>query len=241
MSYSPFLWLRSRLGFLSRKPHHIIRRHQAIFPVALLGAGFLLLVIFLADKTIQNRTESAHSSDLIQVPDLDVAVILGCSEYLSNGRKNLYFSHRIAAALELYDNGRCRTFLVSGDNGRHSYNEPEAMKQALIRGGIPAEQIYCDFAGFRTLDSVVRAKKVFGIDRFIIVSQRFHNERAIYLAQKNGIDAFGYNAQDVHYRGGLKTRLREKLARVKTVLDVTLLDSQPKFLGTRIPIRTDGG
>lgn len=205
------------------------------FPLLLFTAGGLLLLTFLADQTIRNATSKMHSSNLEELPDLEIALLLGCSEYLGNGRRNLYFSHRIEAALELFHSGRNVTFLVSGDNSRKDYNEPEAMKAALVRGGVPEETVFCDYAGFRTLDSVVRARKVFGAEKFLVISQQFHNERAIFLAQKKGIEAYGYNAADVNYRGGLKTRLREKLARVKTLLDITVLGSQPKFPGN--PIR----
>ena len=136
----------------------------------------------------------------------------------------------------LYRQGKASYFLVSGDNATLSYNEPREMRRALIRAGIPAERIYSDYAGFRTLDSIVRANAVFGQESFTIVSQGFHNERALYLARHFGIKAIGFNARDVRAYSGLKTRARELMARVLCLLDVYILDKQPKFLGDKIAI-----
>ncbi len=211
-------------------------RKLIVVPAVLFGGGFLLLLIFLCDQWMVQVTAGDHTAQLSEVPAMKVSLVLGCSEYLANGNRNLYFAHRIKAALELYNHGKCEALLVSGDHGTLNYNEPAKMKAALIRGGVPEDRIHCDYAGFRTLDSVVRAKKVFGLNEFIVVSQAFHNERALYLAKEHGINAFGYDAADVRYRGGLKTRVREKLARVKTIFDVSFLRAQPRFLGTPISI-----
>ena len=102
---------------------------------------------------------------------------------------------------------------------------------ALIRRGIPSDRIVCDYAGLSTLYSVIRAKEIFGVDPVLFISQRFQNERAIYLAKANGIQAYGYNARDVNTQGGIKTKLREVAARVKMWLDVNLLKTRPKVMG----------
>ena len=115
--------------------------------------------------------------------------MLGTSPKLRNGEDNLYFLYRIQATADLYKAGKISYILISGDNSRSNYNEPESMKQALIRLGIPSKVIYLDYAGLRTLDSVVRAKKIFGQNSITIISQKFHNERAIFIAQAYGIDA----------------------------------------------------
>lgn len=145
-----------------------------------------------------------------------------------NGNNNLYFDYRIFATLELYKAGKINYILISGDNRKENYNEPEEMKKALMQRGVPEKYIYLDYAGFRTLDSVVRAKEVFGQSRLTIISQRFHNERAIYLAEKNGINAIGYNAKDVNAYSGLKTNIRELFARVKMFIDLAI-NKQPHF------------
>lgn len=204
---------------------------------------YTLLILILgcigcivACNYIINRSAAGHLyTDIEEIPGNGVGLLLGTSPKLKNGKNNLYFDHRITAAIQLYKAGKIKYILISGDNRRRNYNEPEYMKRALMRGGVPEEAIYLDYAGFRTLDSVVRAKKVFGQNRFTVISQKFHNARAIYIARRNGIDAIGFNARDVDAYSGFKTQIRERLARVKVFLDL-LTRKQPKFLGEKIDI-----
>ena len=119
--------------------------------------------------------------------------------------------------------------MVSGDNGSIYYNEPNTIKKDLVKGGIPEERIYLDYAGFRTLDSVVRAKEVFGLDQVTVISQEFHNERAIYLGKHKGLMAIGYNAQDISGNEAVKVHFREYFARVKVFIDL-ILNIQPRLL-----------
>lgn len=171
-----------------------------------------------------------------EVPYNRVAVVLGTSKYLSGGGPNHYFKYRIKAAAELYNNAKVDFIIVSGDNATVQYNEPRQMRRALIKAGIPASAIYMDFAGFRTLDSVVRAKEVFGQERFTVVSQGFHNERAIFIARHFGIDAVGFNAEDPSAYQGIRTRVREVFARLMGLVDLYVLDKGPKFLGEPVPV-----
>ena len=170
---------------------------------------------------------------LDQTPKVYCAILLGTSKYVPGGRKNLYYKYRIEAAKRLYDSGGCEKIIVSGDNETVQYNEPQRMRKDLIEAGVPGENIICDYAGFRTLDSIIRFKKVFGRQRGVVISQKFHNERAIYIARAYGVELYGYNAQDVGIRNGFKTRLREVFSRVMCVLDVELLHTGPRFLGKR--------
>ncbi len=163
-------------------------------------------------------------------------MVLGTSKYLSTGHINQYFKFRINATVQLYKSGKIDYIIVSGDNGSKYYNEPVDFKKELIAEGIPKEKIYLDYAGFRTLDSVVRSKAIFGQDSITIISQQFHNQRAIFLASHHGIFAIGYNAKDVSGRSGLKTKIREYLARTKAVIDV-IFDVEPKFYGESIEIK----
>jgi vancomycin permeability regulator SanA len=149
----------------------------------------------------------------------------------------LLYEARIDAAAQLYTAGRVKCLLVSGDNGDLRYNEPTRMRADLIRRGIPAKDVVCDYAGFRTLDSMVRAQKVFGQNSFVIVSQPFHNERAVYLARQRGIDAIGFNA--VQTQLGLGLWIRERFARFTAILDIYVFNRQPRFLGKREPMPTD--
>ena len=132
-----------------------------------------------------------------------------------------------AAAL-LVERGLVKTLLVSGDNRSASYNEPRDMRDALMRRGVPASAIVCDYAGLRTLDSVVRAHRVFGVNRCLIVSDRWHLPRAIFIAQEAGMDAAGVAGRDVEWRSSVKSRGREWLARVLVVFDLFVTRTQPQ-------------
>jgi SanA protein len=198
---------------------------------------FLLILgfIFMANNAIEKNANNKTYSDLNKIEKNKVGMVLGTSKTLRNGTINLYFKYRIDAVVDLYENGKIDFILVSGDNGNKNYDEPTDFKDELIKQGIPENRIFLDYAGFRTLDSVVRAKEIFGQNEITIISQQFHNERAIYLAEKNGLKAIGFNAKDVSGRYGLRVQLREYLARTKVFLDI-ILRIKPKFLGDKITI-----
>ena len=198
--------------------------------------SIMLLIIIFANWKIPHDSREYIYNSTDSIPKQKVALVLGAAKSIGN-RPNLYFTYRIRAAAELYKAGKVENFVVSGDNGYDSYNEPEDMRNALIEAGIPDSIIYMDHAGFRTLDSVVRMNKIFGQDSFIIVSQQFHNERAVYLAQHHGLAAFGYNASDLRLgRSSYRTKMREYLARVKVFVDIAI-SKEPKFLGESIDIK----
>ena len=209
---------------------------KKILVIGLIFFGLSVLFVLYANYTIDYEAEDNVTSDIGNLPNEKVGLLLGTSRILANGKPNPYFVNRIEAAAELYHAGRIQNIIASGDNSRKNYNEPEDMKNALIKLGVPADKIYEDFAGFRTLDSVIRAKEIFGQDSFIVISQRFHNERAIYLAHQNGITAYGYNAKDVDKDAGFKTNVREKFARVKVFWDF-FFGVEPKFGGEKILIK----
>lgn len=208
---------------------------RKVFRIIIAIALLCTITIIVCNRKIRRFADSKTYTEATAIPHNDVGLLLGTSPKLKNGNNNLYFDYRILAATELYKSRKIKYILISGDNRKKDYNEPEEMKNALIQKGIPESAIYLDYAGFRTLDSVVRAKEVFDQSRLTIISQRFHNERAIYLAGKNGIDAIGYNAKDVNAYAGLKTNARELLARVKMFIDLAI-DKQPHFLGEKIVI-----
>ena len=188
-----------------------------------------------ANHTIDYATEDYVTSSIHKLPQEKVGLVLGTSKNLKNGNKNRYFFNRIDAAEQLYKAGKIKYIIVSGDNSTKNYNEPEDMQNELIARGIPKSHILLDFAGLRTLDSVVRAKEIFGQRSYLIISQRFHNERAVFLAQKKGIEAYGYNARDVNKKGGFKTNVREYFARVKVFWDL-FFGVEPKFGGSKVVI-----
>lgn len=203
------------------------------FFLLLLVAG--IIFIAWANYSIKKESESFVSYTIADVPETKTALLLGTGKTLSNGMPNAYFDNRIKAAADLYKSGKVQYVIVSGDNSTKDYNEPEDMQSALVEQGVPQDKIILDYAGFRTLDSVVRAKDIFGQTRLVIISQKFHNERAVFLARKNGMDAFGYNAEDVNKYAGLKTNLREYLAKAKVYWDL-LFGVEPKFGGEKIVI-----
>jgi SanA protein len=171
-----------------------------------------------------------------QIPKNRVGLVLGTAQRLKDGQPNPYYTFRIQAVVKLYKAGKIDFVLVSGDNATIYYNEPIGFKRDLVKAGIPGNRIFLDYAGFRTLDSMVRAKEIFGLDSVTVISQKFHNERAIYLAEKKGLIAIGYNAEDVQGSDGLNVRVREYFARVKVFIDL-LFNIQPKFYGKRIEIK----
>lgn len=194
----------------------------------------------LAALVVCNRQIGKNASGKVftrpdRIPYNRTGLVLGTTPKLNDGRPNLYFEYRMDAAAALYQAGKVKYLIISGDNHLHTYNEPEEMKKSLLARGVPQEALYLDYAGLRTLDSVRRAKEIFGQDSLTIISQRFHNERAIYLADAYGLQAVGYNAKDVHTYAGLKTRIRELFARVKVFVDLVTC-KQPKHLGEKIPI-----
>ncbi|GEM49857.1 hypothetical protein DC3_54920 [Deinococcus cellulosilyticus NBRC 106333 = KACC 11606] len=162
-------------------------------------------------------------------------MLLGTSKFVGE-RINLFYQYRLDAAVELYQSQKIDYVLVTGDNSTVQYDEPTTMRNDLVQRGIPEDHIVLDYAGFRTLDSVVRANRVFGQEAFTVISQKFHNERAVYLARAHGLDAIGFNAQDVGGYGGMRVLLREQFARLAAILDVKVLNTQPKFLGEPIQI-----
>jgi len=196
----------------------------------------LVLIIFACNIIISSTADGKTFTDISSTPENRVGLVLGTSNKLTNGSPNPYYTYRIDATKALYNAGKIEFILVSGDNGSIYYNEPDTFKKDLVKAGIPEHVIFLDYAGFRTLDSMFRAKFIFGLDDVTVISQKFHNERAIYIAKQKGLNAIGFNAQDVSTSQGLKVQLREYLARVKVFIDM-LLNTQPKFYGTTVEIK----
>lgn len=190
-----------------------------------------LLFLTLSYSVITQRAGDDLYDSLEDLPVREVGLLLGTSPRTRKGTASEFFQNRIDAAVLLYQSGRIGYILASGDNSSMQYNEPIYMQKELMARGIPADRIVLDYAGFSTLDSVIRARKVFGQNAPIIISQRFHNERALYIAASQNMDAVAYNARDVGGVAGLSVLVREVLARVKALLDVHVLNRAPKFLG----------
>ncbi len=195
-----------------------------------------LAAILICDYLIETGANGKTYNDITKIPKNRVGLVLGTSSKLIKGGNNPYYTNRINATIALFRAGKIEFVLVSGDNATQYYNEPDTFKKDLIAGGIPEDKIFLDYAGFRTLDSMMRAKVVFGLDSVTVISQKFQNERAVYIAEKKGLYAIGYNATDITGTQGLKVQLREYFARVKVFIDL-LLNIQPKFYGDIIEIQ----
>lgn len=206
------------------------------FYISMLFMATMFVAVLYSNLAVSRGAAPYVKNRLAELPVQKVGVLLGTSQFLSNGHKNMYFEFRMNAAAELYNAGKVQYILVSGDNRKRNYNEPVAMQAALMKRGVPEDRIVLDYAGFRTLDSMVRAREVFGQSSFVVISQKFHNERAVFIARQKGIDAYGYNARDVQVSAGFKTRVREVLARTKMMLDLYILRTQPHFLGKEVKI-----
>ena len=199
--------------------------------------GVILLsgIVFITytNATINHDPSPFIYKDIDKVRQHKVGLVLGTSEKMIGGKPNPFFVNRIEAAIQLYEKDKIQKILVSGDNADISYNEPKAMQKALLEKGIPKEDIVLDYAGFRTLDSVIRARDVFGQNDFIIISQEFHIKRAVYIARTSGIDAEGFVAEGVLGQSNIRTQIREILARTQAWMDVHIINRQPKFLGEK--------
>ena len=193
-------------------------------------------LIGICNGVVKHHAKGKLYSDVSDIPYRKVGLVLGTVP-VKNGYPNRYYNYRMDAAAELYFANKVSYLLLSGDNHVSHYNEPESMRESLIERGVPDSVIYLDCAGFRTFDSMVRAKKVFAQDSVTVVSQQWHNERAIYIAEHNDLNAIAFCAKD--YTAGRKiywkNHLREALAKVKVVLDL-IINKQPHFLGDIEPI-----
>ncbi|RYE25732.1 MAG: vancomycin high temperature exclusion protein [Sphingobacteriales bacterium] len=205
-------------------------KYLIIFAIIAIAATFAV------DKWVKNSVQDKLYSNTALIPHNKVGLLLGTSKTLSNGNLNYYYQYRIEATVQLYKAGKIDYVLISGDNSTSDYNEPEEMRNDLMAAGIPIEKIFLDYAGFRTLDSIVRCAEVFGEHNITVISQQFHNERAVFIADRKEVHAIAFNAQDVNKYAGAKVLLREKFARVKMVLDL-IFSKQPHFLGQKINIK----
>ncbi len=170
------------------------------------------------------------------IPVSDVALVLGTGKFTKAGNTNLHFTRRIEAAAELFHSGKVRHLLVSGDNHVAAYDEPTDMLNALAAAGVPTNAITCDYAGFRTLDSVVRANLVFGLTKFTIVTEEFHCPRSLWIARQHGLDTVAFAAPDLSARWSARVKIREAFARVLCAADLYVLDRAPHFPGPPEPI-----
>lgn len=204
--------------------------------IVIATAVVILTATLLINWRVAHLAKTSVYDSYLDIPAKKVGLLLGTSKYMRDGDINPYFYNRIESAVVLYKLGKIRYIIASGDNSKLEYNEPRQMFEALVEYGVEKEAIYLDYAGFRTLDSIVRCKEIFGQNSFTIITQHFHIGRAIYLAKKYNLEVVGFSARDVSGWGNAKLMVREYLARVKAFLDVNVLKKQPKFLGEKVKI-----
>lgn len=197
-------------------------------------AGVLLFSAIGLDRWISWKTAPYIFEDLQTLPHRQVGVVLGTAKFYRAGVLNDYYFYRIQGALNVYNSGKADYLLLSGDNALQSYNEPVTMRRDLIAHGMPASDIVLDYAGFRTLDSIIRTRKVFDTNDFTIITQRFHCERALFIAMHMGIQAQCYAVPSPN--NFFSVRVREVGARLNALFDLYLLKREPRFLGPQIPI-----
>ncbi len=185
---------------------------------------------------VVQSTSSAIFSDYDRLPVNQVGLVLGTSSRLSNGSPNPFFNNRMNAAARLYALGKVGHIIVSGDNRTKFYNEPMEMKKALIKLGVPESAITLDYAGLRTLDSVVRSKEIFGQDHITIITQPFHSYRALFISRYYHIDAVALVVLGPEEEPGAGVYVREYFARAKAILDLYIFKTGPRHLGEKEPI-----
>lgn len=201
----------------------------------LLLTGFFALVLFFAacNAWVIMSTSNRVFTELNEVPSTQVGLVLGTSKKFANGQPNSYFEGRMDAAARLYKEGKVKHLILSGDNRTRYYNEPADMQKALEKRGVPERVISADNAGLRTLDSVVRSNRIFGNQEIIVVTQRFHSYRAVFIGQYYGINTYAYTAESLPLRASLNLLVREFLARPMAVIDLYVLNKLPAQTGAR--------
>lgn len=205
-----------------------------------LGALALVLVVFawLAERRLDRLAAPYLVSDPTQLPQVDVALVLGAAPIGPEGGRNRYLEYRLDAAAAVWRAGKTKFLVVSGERREPDYDEPSAMRAGLLARGVPSSAIYLDFGGVRTRDSVLRARLVFGQRRLIVVSQAFHASRAIFLAREDGIEAWGLAARDVERAYSIFTELRRYPSAVRAFYDVWV-DTPVRDAGKPVVIGVD--
>ena len=194
------------------------RRQILYFSIAILV--ILAIIVALCNISVDRNAEGRTFSDINDVPTMQTALLLGTNPKTRDGKRpSSFYLARINATAELYKHGKFRQLIISGDR-REGYDEPQTMRHDLIERGVPDSIIMMDGQGYRTLLSLKNSKQYFGVHDMIIISQKWHNERSIFLADKMNIKAVGYNADDVRHPRAIWTHIRELLARVKLFIDL---------------------
>lgn len=212
----------------------MLKHLKKFIAVALIGIILLICGVLGLSHHIESSTKNQTFTRSSKVPEAYTAIVLGAS-VRANGNLSTMLEDRVASALKLYNEGKVKRFLLSGDNGTASYNEPKAMKAYLMDKGVPEDDIFLDYAGFDTYDSMYRASSVFNVKEAIVVTQEFHLPRALYIANKLDLTYYGFVGDKRTYQRESANKRRELLANVKAFLELTI-NKEPTYLGAKIPI-----
>lgn len=221
---------------MSNRKRIWIRIFMALLCLGLLGGITILGINGYVKKSTSDQILSPAAA--AELTDADCILVLGCYVH-DSGRPSDMLADRLRRGIELYRSGAAPKLLMSGDHGRKDYNEVRAMKLAAMEEGIPSEDIFMDHAGFSTYESIFRARDVFAADKIILVTQKYHLYRALYVANALGLEAYGVAADDHTYAGQAYRELREILARNKDFA-TSILKPAPTYLGEVIPVSGDG-
>lgn len=196
-----------------------------------IGIAFIFagsVVVLICNWWVVYNTRNQIYFNIRELPANDIGLVLGTSKFVRTGKENLFFRYRMEATARLWKEGKVKYLILSGNNDSEYYNEPVDMQRALVKLGVPASVMTLDYAGYRTFDSVVRCKDVFNQDKITIISQNFHNARALYIGNHEGMEAIAFAAQDVPDGYSFRTLIREYLARPYALLDVYVIRPQPE-------------
>jgi len=197
---------------------------KTLYKIANVMVWSVILLLFTSNMWVILTTRNKVFEDMDKLPNLKTALVLGTSKRVVGGDSNPYFQYRIEAVAELYKQGKVKKIILSGDNSSKYYNEPLDMQKALVKLGVPKSATTLDYAGLRTLDSVVRCKEVFGSSDVIIVTQKFHSYRALFISHYYKMNSYAYVADNPSIDRSFKVLFREILARPKAILDLYFAD-----------------
>ena len=206
---------------------------KKVILICVIGAG----IIFVVNWYILKSTKSQIFYEQDKLSEKQTALLLGARVY-SDGRLSHIMQDRAETAIEIYKMGKVDKILISGDHGTSEYDEVNTIKDYLLKKGVKSEDVFTDHAGFDTYDSVYRARDIFEVDSMIIVTQKFHLPRAVYIANSLGVESVGIVADKRRYVDKERNMIRESISRVKALLNV-IFKAQPKFLGEVISIGGD--
>jgi len=188
--------------------------------------AMVVLLIIACNVWVSRETEPYIYHNSQRLAACPTGLVLGTSKRVRDGNENLFFRYRIEAAARLYQEGKVKRLILSGDNSSRYYNEPSDMKNALLQLGVPENTMILDYAGQNTLQSVVRCHQLYDQDSVIVISQAFHGARAVFIARRYQFPFIAYAAQDVPWQASLKVRIREYLARPKAIVDIFVLQQE---------------